>query len=100
MFSAVYGEGAALLELLVGGDLSLRGPAPRSMSAMGEGAPQSAGAGQPPDDDIGRWAERFAEEMGRWGEQFGQDMSRWAEEFSREMGGRGDEWGAPLTTQG
>jgi hypothetical protein len=92
MFSAVYGEGAALLELLVGGDLSLRGPAPRSMSAMGEGAPQSAGAGQPPDDDIGRWAERFAEEMGRWGEQFGQDMSRWAEEFSREMGGRGDEW--------
>lgn len=92
MFSVVYGEGAALLELLVGGDLSLRGPAPRSVSSMSDGSPRSSDAGQPPDDNIGRWAERFAEEMGRWGEQFGRDMSRWAEEFSREMGGRGDEW--------
>ncbi|GIW02488.1 DUF4097 family beta strand repeat-containing protein [Roseiflexus sp.] len=92
MFSAVYGEGAALLELFIGGDLSLRGATPRSSSSMGEGAPHPASGSRAPNDDIGRWAERFAEEMGRWGEQFGRDMSRWAEEFSREMGGRSDEW--------
>ncbi|MGQ9828880.1 MAG: SHOCT-like domain-containing protein, partial [Roseiflexus sp.] len=92
MFSIVYGEGAALLELIVGSDLLLRGLAPRRVSSMSDGSPQPADAGQPPDNDIGRWAERFAEEMGCWGEQFGRDMSRWAEEFSREMGGRSDEW--------
>ncbi|MFQ3634177.1 hypothetical protein, partial [Roseiflexus sp.] len=92
MFSAVYGEGAARLELFIGGDLSLRGPTPRSSSSMGEGEHRSSGAWHQFDDDINRWAERFAEDMGHWGEQFGQEMSRWATEFSREIGGRGDEW--------
>src|SRR5262249_25889437 len=47
MFSAVYGEGAAQLDMLVGGDLRLRGG----------GAPRTS-------TSSGNWAE-FGEEMGR-----------------------------------
>ncbi|HEX9373048.1 MAG TPA: hypothetical protein VF897_18690, partial [Roseiflexaceae bacterium] len=82
MFTAVYGEGAAQLDLVVGGDLSLRGGgAPRASSSA------SAWAG-------------FGVEMGRMGEELGREFSRMGEELGREISGafgpggkhRGDEW--------
>ncbi|NWG22279.1 MAG: hypothetical protein HXY39_18380 [Chloroflexi bacterium] len=93
MFTAIYGEGAASLELFVGGDLALRGPAPKSSSSMGEGWGRFGEHGDHQfDDEVGRWAEQFAEEMGRWAEQFAVEMGRWGEEFGKDMGQRGAEW--------
>jgi hypothetical protein len=69
MFTAVYGDGAARLELLVGGDLDLRGGgAPRSSSSSWAG-----------------WNE-FGAEMGRMGEELGREFSRLGDELGRELG--------------
>jgi hypothetical protein len=67
LFSVVYGEGAARLELVVGGDLELRGGgAPRSSSSAG---------GWDEHGDFAREMQRLGEEMGRLGEELGRELS-------------------------
>ncbi|HNP71492.1 MAG TPA: hypothetical protein PKK15_10295 [Kouleothrix sp.] len=67
MFTAVYGEGAAQLDLMVGGDLALHGGgAPRSSSASWD------------------WG-RFGEDMGRMGEEIGREFSNLGNELGREL---------------
>jgi hypothetical protein len=69
MFTAVYGDGAAQVDLLVGGDLSLSGGGmPRSSSS-------SSG-----------WSD-FGEELGRMGEELGREFSHMGEELERELSG-------------
>jgi hypothetical protein len=82
MFTAVYGEGAAKLDLIVGGDLALRGGgAPRTSSSAWSGL-------------------NFGEELGRMGEELGREFNRMGEDLERELSGMfgpggkysGDKW--------
>ncbi|MEO7913672.1 MAG: hypothetical protein ABIV47_28805, partial [Roseiflexaceae bacterium] len=90
IFSAVYGEGAARLDLLVGGDLRL----------SGGGAPRSSTS------SWSSWAE-FGEEMGRMGEELGREFSQMGDQLSRELSGAfgghgkhgGDKWTRKLQKQ-
>lgn len=90
VFSAVYGEGAARLDILVGGDLRL----------SGGGAPRSSTS------SWSSWAE-FGEEMSRMGQELGREFSEMGEELSRELSGAfgshgrhgGDKWARKLQKQ-
>jgi hypothetical protein len=90
MFSAVYGEGAARLDMLIGGDLRLGGA----------GAPRSSTS------SWSSWSE-FGEEMGRMGEELGREFSRMGEELGRELSGAfgaqgkygGDKWTRKIQKQ-
>lgn len=67
MFTAVYGEGAAQLDLIVGGDLQLSGGgSPRTSSSSWD------------------WSE-FSADMGRMGEELGREFSKLGEQIEREM---------------
>lgn len=68
MCTIVYGEGAAQLELIVGGDLVLRGG----------GAPRSSNAAW------GEWAD-FCEQMGGMTATLGEEFGRMGEELGREL---------------
>ncbi len=96
----VYGEGSALLELNVGGDLSLRGNAhPRSSSSMG-GSTSSHGSwsssssnwGSSGSDwgnfgrDFGREMADFGREMDRFGRNLGRDISEAVHEATSSIG--------------
>jgi hypothetical protein len=67
LFTIVYGDGAARLDVIVGGDLDLRGGGePRTSSSSGGW------------DQRGQFAEemeRLGEEMGRLGEELGRELS-------------------------
>lgn len=67
MFTAVYGEGAAKLDLMVGGDLNLEGGStPRSSSAS--------------------WGwQGFGDEMGRVADELGREFSQMGQELEREL---------------
>jgi DUF4097 and DUF4098 domain-containing protein YvlB len=77
LVNLVYGEGAAQLELNVGGDLVINGSGnPRSSSS-------SSGSSW---GDFGReWAD-FGREMGKIGEEIGREMGQLGEELGRELG--------------
>jgi hypothetical protein len=90
LFSAVYGEGAARLDILVGGDLRL----------SGGGAPRSSTS------SWSSWAE-FGEEMSRMGQELGREFSQMGEELGRELSGAfgshgrhgGDKWARKVQKQ-
>ena len=64
LISLVYGEGAAQLEMSVGGDLDLSGGgSPRSSSASGDWT------------DFGREMAELGREMGRLGQELGREIS-------------------------
>jgi DUF4097 and DUF4098 domain-containing protein YvlB len=67
MFTAVYGDGAARLDLMVGGDLELSGGGPPRTSSTSWG-----------------W-EDFGRELGMIGEDLGREMSRLGEDLEREL---------------
>jgi hypothetical protein len=91
----VYGEGSALLELNVGGDLNLRGNAiPRSSSSVG-GAGSWSKSGNPGRDwanfggdwgDFGREMADFGREMDRFGRNLGRDISEAVHEATSSIG--------------
>jgi hypothetical protein len=73
VFTVVYGEGAARLDLVVGGDLDLRtGDTPRTSSSSW---------GWDEQGEFQREMQRLGEEMGRLGEEMGR-------EFSEMFGGK------------
>src|SRR6266540_3553097 len=69
MFTAVYGEGAAQLDLIVGGDLALRGG----------GAPRTSSSSR-------GWSD-LGEDLGRMGEELGREFSRMGADLERELSG-------------
>ncbi|MBK9715466.1 MAG: hypothetical protein IPO81_29915 [Kouleothrix sp.] len=69
MFTAVYGEGGAQLDLIVGGDLQLSGGgSPRTSSSSWD------------------WSE-FSADMGRMGDELGREFSKLGEQIERELSG-------------
>jgi hypothetical protein len=67
VFTAVYGEGAARLDLVVGGDLELHtGDTPRTTSSSW---------GWDEQGEFQREMQRLGEEMGRMGEELGRELS-------------------------
>jgi len=89
MVNLVYGDGAAQLELNVGGDLDIRGFGdPRSSTF-------NASWG-----DFGREMAELGREMGKMGQEFGREMANLGEELGRELAGafsdagwsRGADW--------
>lgn len=74
MVNLVYGEGAAQLELNVGGDLHIRGFGdPRSSTF-------NASWG-----DFGREMAELGREMGKMGQELGREMANLGEELGREL---------------
>ncbi len=89
----VYGDGAAQLELYVGGDLVLRGGSqPDSSSSSGGWGSQG---------NRGSWQAEFDRDMA----EFGREMGRLGQEISREITGafkdfgwaKGSEWSAAFS---
>ena len=81
LVNLVYGEGAAQLELNVGGDLKIQGSGgPRSSSSSSWG-------------DFGREWTEFGREMSKLGQELGREMGKLGEELGRELGGAFSEAG-------
>lgn len=67
MFTAVYGEGAARLDLLIGGDLHLKGgSSPRTSSSSWD------------------WGQ-FGDDMSRLGQELGREFSQLGQRLTREL---------------
>jgi hypothetical protein len=81
MIKAVYGEGAAQLSLLVGGDLELGGGDDFARA----GAHFSSGNWS----EFGKEMEQFGREMGRIGEEIGREMSA---AFGGKNWSKGKDW--------
>jgi SHOCT-like domain len=87
MINLVYGDGAADLELSVGGDLELRGA----------GSPRSSSANSSSWGDFGKEMSELGREMGRLGQELGSEIaaafqeagwtqgSEWARDLNRKM---------------
>lgn len=73
MVNLVYGEGAARLELTVGGNLKLRtAHSPRSTSTFW--------------DEVEEEINEFGREMGKLGQDFGREMGKLGQDLGREFG--------------
>lgn len=82
MISLVYGDGAADLELSVGGDLELRGPGnPRSSTSSSSWG------------DFGKEMSELGREMGRLGQDLGREI---AAAFQEAGWSQGSEWSKDL----
>ena len=89
MISLVYGEGAADLEMSVGGDLELRGV----------GDPRSSSSNSSSWGDFGKEMSELGREMGKLGQELGREIAAafqaagWSQgsEWSREMKRKMDE---------
>ncbi|NOK60448.1 MAG: hypothetical protein GFH27_549281n158 [Chloroflexi bacterium AL-W] len=95
----VYGEGSAQLDLMVGGDLELRGSStPRSSSSSFAGWEQFGEEMGRMGEEIGRMGEEFGEEMGRMGEELGREMEAlfgdWGKGKHKEWSTKADKWSA------
>jgi hypothetical protein len=83
MISLVYGDGAAGLELRVGGDLELRGA----------GNPRSSSANSSSWGDFGKEMSELGLEMGRLGQELGREI---ASAFQEAGWAQGSEWARDL----
>ncbi len=82
LLNLVYGEGAAQLELSIGGDLEIRGQGgPRSSSFSGSWG------------DFGHEMTDLGCEMSKFGEELGREMGKLGEELGHELAGAFSEAG-------
>lgn len=77
IITLVYGDGAAHLELNVGGDLDLRG---------GSSGPRTSSSTSGSWKEFEREMASLGKEMGKMGQELGKEMSKLGQELSRDLG--------------